>query len=133
MDEYQDYIPTLSEYLRECNARLGWSQVAFSERLGKDPSEVSKILSGKTQRPQDETLEKIARVYQQAGLQVDVERLIACRDAGRGRQIPGDMPPHWFRLVARVMAERQELADFFYARWMNDYEQIVTLLRIRDE
>lgn len=132
-NDYTEYIPTLPEYLRECNARIGLNQVAFAERLGKDPSEVSKILSGKTQRPQDETLARIATIYQQAGLEVDVERLIACRDAGRGRQIPGDLPPHWYRLVGRVLAERQDIADWFYQRWAHDYEQVTALLRKQNE
>lgn len=134
MDENNAWIPTLPELLRETNARLGWSQVHFAAALGKDQSEVSKILSGKTQRPQDYTLQQIVDVYNRAGLEVTIDQLIAARDAGRGRLAnPWGFQPHWIRLLIRVMAEDQQFADWVYTRWSSDLEQIFALLRAREK
>lgn len=132
--DYQEtpWIPTLPDLLKECNGRLGWTQVQLADALGKDPSEISKIMSGKTARPQDSTLEAIAQVYRQAGLDMTLDRLAAARDAGRGNfPNPWDFPSHWVRLVMRIMAEDQNLQDFFYERWSNDMQRITTLLEQR--
>ena len=132
MDDNTPWIPTLPELLKELNGRLGWTQVAFADALGKDPSEVSKILSGRTARPQDFTLEAIAQAYQRAGLDVTLEQLVESRDAGRNNlSNPWNFPAHWVRLLIRIMAEDQEMQDWFYERWAADHERITTLLERR--
>lgn len=129
MNENTTWIATLPELLKECNARLGWTQIQFAVALGKDPSDMSKILSGKTARPHDETLEAIARVYQQAGLDISLEQLVTSRDAARGGYAnPYNYPPHWIRLMNRIMVESQDLQDWFFERWSHDHERVTTLI-----
>jgi len=125
-----EWIPSLPELLKECNARLAWSQVAFADALGKDPSEVSKILSGKTMRPQDSTLFAIAGAYQRAGLDMSFDRLAAARDNGRtGQTNAFGIPDHWLRLVLRIMTEEQDVQDGLYELYSFEYERISSLLR----
>jgi len=68
----------------------------------------------------------------QARLDISADQLAIARDAGRGNYPnPWDFPPHWVRLVMRIMAEDQELQDFFYERWSNDMHRITALLEQR--
>ena len=125
-----EWIPSLPELLRECNARLGITQVAFADMLGKDPSEVSKILNGKTSRPQDATLMQIAAAYQRAGLDMSFDRLAAARDSGRAGQTNAfGVPDHWLRLVLRITTEDQDTQDTFFESFSYQYERFAALLR----
>jgi transcriptional regulator with XRE-family HTH domain len=129
MDNNTAWIPTLPELLKEALARVGWTQIHFASAMGRDPSDISKILSGKTARPQNETLEDIARVLSQAGLEITRDELIAARDAPRNAYPnPYNYPLHWLRLMNRLMLNSPELVDWFFERWSADYERIITLL-----
>lgn len=125
--------PSLGQLITQYNEMIGWKQADLAKAVGKDTSEISRIVTGKHRRPQDATLELISDAYQQAGLSaVTKDVLIAARDnQDRPVQNPWGLPPHWLRLLQNVMAYDQEFQDAMYRKWSSDLRETAMLLSRR--
>lgn len=123
-------LPSLGSLIEQYNAMLGWTQARLADVTGKGAAEISKIVSGRTRRPHDGTLARIAEAYQQAGL-TGVTFDLLCQARDRTAQLDSglwDIPDHWLRLVRAVLVHDQEFQDATYRKWSLDLRETASLL-----
>lgn len=124
-EEFRAY---LRRHLR--TSGLG-TQIALSQAIGMDYGQLNKIFTGKTQRPEIETLEKIApaigrpidEVMRAAGY--PVRRALATVESG---------PPHptQFRLFDdEDIFDVQEMIDYVEARPGRHYQERIAIQKAR--
>lgn len=122
-------ITPLVLLLEEYNAALGWTQLELATRIGKDAADLNKIFTGASRRPHYSTLVRIARAYQDAGLDVTAESLMEARDRETLNTADSQgIPPQWARLVYRVLAHPPDVQDSFFRLWSQHFHETVTLM-----
>ena len=118
--------------LEEYNASLGWTQLELARRVGKDPGDLNKIFIGASRRPHYSTLVRIARAYQDAGLDVTAELLLEARNREALNVADSQsIPPQWARLVFRVLAHPPDVQDSFFRQWSQHFQETITLMSRR--
>jgi hypothetical protein len=114
----------LPRLLQQLNRALGWKSADMAKALKWDAATVSRWLNGKIPRPHDSTLEYVAEMYREAGLEhISANHLMMARDFG-GKLIsnPYDIPEHWLRLIQSVLSFDSEFSDMMYRKWSLDFE-----------
>ena len=138
LPELTEGIPTLGDLLRTYNGLIGWTQTDLAQAIGSDQANVSKIMSGRIQRPHETTLQTIAAAYRNAGLTgVTADQLLLARDhAGKPDHNPFDIPAHWlrpFQTISLLDQERQDALYRVFSTILREFAATTTTTQPHDE